>query len=278
MSDFVKLMAIALPLQFAFFVLLHRYGRLKAKQVMLLVMAVSLGLFVPFGILTWNGLDQFAYRVAFLVTFPYVYGIITSHWEERAERGDVGSGRFFHWAPMTMFFFFVGIAIVDSIIISLADKGMSSSFAERFLPRPRSSSNVVSYFPGNVSHDFQQKEALYNEYLEQQKKQAALGWTVHKGWVSNPLAGKSSRFKVSIEGPDKQLIADATVKGIFLRPGNSRLDTSFEMSPDGSGAYIADLSLPVPGRWSVVIHILRGDDQYELRASTSVNEAAAATR
>lgn len=274
MSDFVKLMIVALPLQFAFFVLLYRFTRLQGKQVTLLVIAVSVALYAPWGVINWTSLDQFAYRLAFFITFPYLYGIVTSHWEAAEARGEVRSGKFFHWAPMTMFFFFIGIAIVDSVIISLADKGMSGEFAAEFLPAPRSGANAVSYFPGAVTHDFQQKELQYNAHLERLKRQEALGWTVRKGWVGKPVAGQPARFKVVVTGPDGQTIDGASIKGAFLRPGNNRLDTPFTMQADPSEGYIAHVNLPAPGRWSLVLTIERGGDRYELTASTSVNESA----
>ncbi len=272
MSDFVKLMAVALPLQFALFFLVYRFTRLRGKQVTLLVIALSLAAYVPFGIIFWESLDQFAYRLAFFVTFPYVFGIVTSHWEDAEARGEKRDGGFFHWAPMTMFFFFVAIATVDAIIISLADKGMSGEFAARFLPKPRSEAKVVSYFPGNVSHDFQEKEELFNAHLAQLERQARLGWHIRKGWLGRPVAGEPMTFKLVVEGPDGRRVTGATVEGEFLRPGNHRLDTPFTLQPDGEGGYTTELALPVPGRWDVVITIARGDDRYELKASTSVNE------
>ena len=278
MSDFVKLMAVALPLQFALFFLLYRFTRLRGKQVTLVVIAVAVALYVPWGIIHWSSLDQFAYRLAFFITFPYLFGIVTSHWEAAEARGDERGGSFFHWAPMTMFFFFVGIAVVDSIIISLADKGMSGEFAAKFLPAPRSGANAVSYFPGAVSHDFQEKELQYNAHMERLKRQQLLGWTVRKGWVGEAVAGREAVFKVAVEGPDGQLIEGASINGTFLRPGNNRLDTPFVMQPDGSGSYIAHVTLAAPGRWGLVLIIERGDDHYELTASTSVNEPDASGR
>ncbi len=278
MSDFVKLMAVALPLQFALFFLIYRFTRLRGKQVTLLVIAISLAIYLPFGIINWQGLDQFAYRLAFFVTFPYLAGIVTSHWEAAEARGEKREGSFFHWAPMTMFFFFVGVATVDAIIISLADKGMSGEFAAKFLPPPRSNAKVVSYFPGNVSHDFQEKEALFNAHLEQLEKQKQLGWKIRKGWLGKPVAGQPMTFKLVVEGPDGEPVTGAEVGGTFLRPGNHRLDTEFSMRGDDEGAYLAELALPAPGRWEVVVVIRRGDDRYEFKASTSVNEAGRGDR
>ncbi len=278
MSDFVKLMAVALPLQFALFFLIYRFTRLRGKQVTLLVIAISLAIYLPVGIIDWRGLDQFAYRLAFFVTFPYLAGIVTSHWEAAEARGEKREGGFFHWAPLTMFFFFVGIATVDAIIISLADKGMSGEFAARFLPPPRSNAKVVSYFPGNVSHDFQEKEALFNAHLEQLEKQKQLGWKIRKGWLGRPVAGKPATFKVAIAGSDGAPVTGAEVTGTFLWPGNHRLDTGFSMRADAPGSYLAELVLPAPGRWDVVVTIVRGEDRYEFKASTSVNEAGEGER
>ncbi len=272
MSDFVKLMAIALPLQFALFFLIYRLTRLRGKQVTLLVIALTLAVYVPWGIITWTSLDQFAYRLAFFVTFPYLFGIVTSHWEAAEARGEERSGNFFHWAPMTMFLFFVGIATVDAIIISLADKGMSGEFAAKFLPTPRSGASAVSYFPGAVSHDFQEKELQYNAHQEQLKRQDALGWTVRKGWVGQVVAGQPAVFKLLVTGPDNQPVDGASINGRFLRPANHRLDTPFTMMAEGAGSYTVSVNLPAPGRWDLVLTIERGEDRYELTASTSVNE------
>lgn len=278
MSDFVILMAWALPLQFALFFLIYRFSRLQSKQVALVVIAISVAVFLPWGILTWQSVDQFAFRLMFLVTFPYLYGIVTSHWEAAKARGEIRDGKFFHWAPMTIFLFFVAIAVVDAIIISLADKGMSEEFAARFLPKPRQADNAVSYFPGNVAHDYQEKEALFNTRMAQLEKQKHLGWKIRKGWLEKPVTGVPAIFKVVIEGPDGQLIEGAEINGIFLRPGNHKLDRPFALSPDGNGAYLTTLTLPAPGRWNLAMTILRGEDRYELTAQTSVNDAPATIR
>ena len=272
MSDFVKLMAVALPLQFALFFLIYRFTRLRGKQVTLLVIALTTAVYVPWGVIDWRGLDQFAYRLAFFITFPYLFGIVTSHWEAAEARGEERSGRFFHWAPMTMFFFFIVIATVDAIIISLADKGMSGEFAAKFLPEPRSGANAVSYFPGAVSHDFQEKGLQYNAHLERLKRRDALGWTIRKGWVGKAVAARPAVFKLVVTGPDGQPITGASISGEFLRPGNHRLDMSFTMQADGAGGYVAEVELPAPGRWDLVLIIRRGEDRFDLTASTSVNE------
>jgi hypothetical protein len=50
---------------------------------------------------------------------------------------------------------------------------------------------MTSFFPGVISHDFQKKEALYNEYLQQVERQRERGWQIQKGWLSEPMVNEA---------------------------------------------------------------------------------------
>ncbi|MGD8497317.1 MAG: FixH family protein [Chromatiales bacterium] len=252
---------------------IYRFTRLGGKEVALLVGLAALGVYVPFGILFWPGADVFALHVAFFVVTPYGLGIISSRWEASSD-AERQAG-WFHWAPAGIVVFFIGIAVVDAVIISLAGRGLTGDWAAALLPEPRSGGEVRSVFPGTVYHDFHEKEALYNAYLEQQRRQQARGWQVRQGWLDVPVSGEERVFQVEVRDPAGEPIEAATVTVDFLRPSDHRQDRSLQLEEVGPGRYQAILSLSEPGTWDVVIQIRRDEDLHQLQGTTSVRATAA---
>lgn len=271
MDELVSSLALGVLLAFLAFAGLYRFTRLKGKQVAIIVALGVLALYLPYAILAWPGADVVALHLALYLITPYGLGIITHHWELRAgER----SGRWFHWAPATIVMFFITIAVVDAIIISLADRGMPAQWAARLLPEPKSGGQVSSFFPGTVYHDFQEKEELYNQYLEQLEAQRRRGWQVRRGWLSPPVAATPAPFQVEVRDKAGAPVVGASVRVEFLRPSDRRQDRSVTLPAVDAGRYRADVTLPQPGMWDVLIHIRRGEDLHEVRGTTSVQAAA----
>ncbi|HHJ20355.1 MAG TPA: nitrogen fixation protein FixH [Gammaproteobacteria bacterium] len=270
-TSLVKSVGIVLLLEIILFAILYRFTRLQGKQVALVVATIAVGLFIPVGIIGWRSLDYFAIHVTFFATIPYVMGIITTHWEIREEEKNGHQRRWFHWGPATMVAFFIGLATVDSFIISVAEKGLSESAVQRFFPASQSGSEVTSFFPGTVSHDFHEKEEQFNEYLKAQEKQRKQGWQVRKGWLHKPSVNQPATFKVVVTDKSGNPVDHAVVDGKFLRPSDSHLDVAFELTETDAGTYRHKITLPEPGRWDLVLEIRRGDDRHELKASTLVD-------
>lgn len=256
------------------FSLLYRFTRWQGKQVAFLVILVTVGLYIPYGVLTWKSLDHFAIHFAFYVMIPYVLGIITTHWEVREEVEGPSRTKWFHWGPATMVFFFIGLAAVDSAIISFAENGMSSKLAGWLLPDTGNKTQVTSVFPGTVSHDFQEKEKQFNAYLQQRREQEARGWKIRKGWVGPAKAGEPALFRIAVEDKSGGAITGASVVGDFLRPADERYDQAVELAEVNPGMYEVELTLPVVGTWDTVLTITRGDDRHEVRASTRIAAAS----
>lgn len=125
-------------------------------------------------------------------------------------------------------------------------------------------------FPGVVSHDFHQKEALYNRYLQQVERQQRRGWQVQKGWASDPRAGETGIFRVAVRTREGEPITGATVAGQFLRPSSNKQDVAFTLAETDSGVYESKLLLPLAGHWDLVLEIRKGEDLHEIRAVTQV--------
>ncbi len=241
---------------------LRRFTRMRAKQIAVILAFVVLLVYVPWAILAWPGADVFAIHLALYLITAYILGIVGS-----VSRDD---GRGWHWAPVIIVAFFAFIIVVDVVFVGLAQTGITGIF-EHLLPQPRSGAPVVdSRFPGTVSHAFQEKEAQYNAYLEQVRRQRARGWKVRKGWLGGARAGVDSVFQVEVRDRDGRPLSGARVGGRFLRPSNSALDRSFTMNEIQPGLYRAGIRLPAPGIWDLVLHVRKGGDLHEVRATTSI--------
>lgn len=240
------------------FVLLRRLFRLDGKAAAVAVGLAVLLIYVPWAVLIWPGADVFAIHLAIFLTLAYALGMFG---------GRLGRG--WHWAPALIVGFFVLVIATNVVFLGVAEQGITGLFAE-LLPKPRGAEVVDSRFPGTVSHDYQEKEALYNAYLRQVEIQEARGWQVRKGWLYPPVAGEPATFVVAVTDRDGAPVSGAEVSGSFLRTSNSRDDFGFSMNEVVPGEYRASLQMPLQGLWQLVLQIRRGEDLHEIRAETSV--------
>lgn len=239
---------------------LRRLFRLSGKAAALAIGLLVMLLYVPWAAVQWPGADIFAIHLAIYLTFAYALGMIGSR---------LGGRKGGHWAPAIIVAFFVGVIAINIVFVTVAERGITGVFAE-LLPKPRGGEVADSEFPGVVSHDFQEKEALYNQYLAQVAAQRARGWRVRKGWDREPRVGEPADLIVVVEDRDGRPVAGAEVTGRFLRTSNSRDDFDFRLSEVGGGEYRGTFRMPLPGLWRLVLEVRRGEARHEVRAMTSV--------
>ena len=242
----------------AVFLLLRRLFRLDSKAAAMAVALLAILVYVPWAILTWPGADIFAIHLAIYLTVAYALGMVG---------GRVGRG--WHWAPALIVGFFVIVIATNVVFLGVAEQGITGLFAT-MLPKPRGSEVVDSRFPGTVSHDYQEKEARYNAYLQQVEEQRARGWQVRKGWLYRPVVNQPATFVVTVKDRDDRPVSGAEISGRFLRTSNSRDDFAFEMAEVAPGEYRCELEMPLHGLWELVLQVRRGEDLHEVRADTSV--------
>jgi nitrogen fixation protein FixH len=252
---------------FFIFRALRQSGKLAALLTILLVEAV----YIPWSALHWEGLDVFAIHFAFFSMTAAGLGIIFG---DRQGQGGAGKakGRF-HWAPATVVGFFLVLATVDSVIITLATQGASAGFIREFLPAPHRTKvgrEVTSAFSGPVAHDFQKNAAQYNQYVTQLKQQAALGWRILNGWVDNPQAGKPSVFRLRVIDDEGMPVTGAHVTVQFLFAADNSKDVQLTLPEGDPGAYGLPVNLPIAGAWMLLINITHGKDVYEAKGETRV--------
>ncbi|MDZ7803701.1 FixH family protein [Thiohalophilus sp.] len=255
------------------FALLYRFSRLDGKMVAVVAALLVVGIYMPTVIITWPGADVFAIHIAVYLVTVYVLGIISS--QRDARRADGETGRWFHWGPAAIVIFFMVVIAVNSVYILLAQKGLDSEATRWLLPEPHSGGEVSSHFPGTVARDFRNEQDEFNQFQQRFEEQQERGWQVQKGWLGEARAGQASVFKLRVLERDGTPISDAEVRGLFLRPGDSRLDQAFVMSPlsDEPGSYLAEPVLPEGGRWELLLQIRRGEQRHEIKASTRIEAA-----
>ncbi|MGD9889582.1 MAG: FixH family protein [Halothiobacillaceae bacterium] len=263
-------LAIGLVLIVLVFLGLNRGLRLPGRQAAVITAILTLGFYLPYALLNWEGSDVLAIHLAVYLMTVFVLGLLTFQREQKLPP----SGRSFRWGPGMIIGFFAVIIAMDAMFVTLATSGMGGRVAEILLPKPRHAETVSSHFPGVISHDFQKKEALYNEYLHQVEKQKERGWQVQYGWVGNAIVHQASVFQVQARDKQGEAIVDAKVVASFLRPSDKTKDFNLSLPEVEPGVYRIELMPPLPGLWQVVIVVQRGDDVHEVRASTDVLSAA----
>jgi len=248
----------------AMFLLIHHFTRLKGKAVAMWMVFVVIAMVLPYSIMFWSGADVFAIHLSVYLMTVYILGIVTSQREKAVNRS-------WHWGPFVIAGFFLVIISVDSVLVTLAQKGLDNTFTLRWLPKPDSGGRVSSFFPGTVSHDYQQKGEQYNAYRDQVAEQNKLGWKISKGWLETPVVNKVTAFKVRILDRESKPVIGAKVMAQFLRPSNIKRDHLLNLVEAAPGNYQNKTSLPLPGRWDVVLKIQQAKNYYEIRANTTVS-------
>jgi nitrogen fixation protein FixH len=263
----------ALPLgvgaEVVLFLLLYRWSPLSGRQAALLVAVLSVAGLLLYSLLNWPGADVLAMYIAVLAVTAYLLGIV-SHAREQRRLAAPGGQHWFHWGPAIIVMFFVALFALDGLLVTVSKRGLPQPVADMLLPKSYQEERVRSVFPGTVANDFQKKESLYNQYLEQIRRQQQLGWRVDKGWLEKPVEGNPAAFQVRVLEADGAPVQFAQVRGVFQRASDSRDDTAFDMKEVEPGLYRVVLELPAPGMWYLVLKVRRGEQLHELHASTSV--------
>ncbi|MDG4606194.1 MAG: FixH family protein [Candidatus Contendobacter sp.] len=261
MNDLLLSLALGSGLiLFASFGLVH-FARLSAKQAAAGVALAIIGLYVPYSIIRWPGGDVFAIHLAIYLLVALACGMLLN-----ARAG----GKNLHWGPVAISGFFIVVAVLGAVFVSVAERGLTPSLGHWLLPETVGNHKVTSFFPGVISHDFQKKEALYNEYLRQVERQQERGWQIQKGWLREPVVNEPEIFRVAVQTREGEPVSGATVAGQFLRPSSSKLDIAFALVESAPGRYETELKLPLAGNWNLVLRIQKGEDIHEVRALTRI--------
>ncbi len=266
------ILPVAVVVEVVIFLLLYLVTPIGSRTAGLLVALLTLAVLYGYSAVNWPGADVLAMYTAVLLVTAYLLVTIASVREKRRSQGGA-PGSWFHWAPFTLIVFFLILFTVDSLYVFVSKDGLPQPIARWVLPDLSGDKTVRSAFPGTIQRNFQKKEALYNEYLDQVRQQKKQGWRINKGWLGRPVANQQAIFQVAVTDKRGEPVTGAAINGFYQRPADSRLDQAFEMRETDVGLYQANLVLPEPGQWDLVLYIQRGEQRHELHAKTSVDAA-----
>ncbi len=251
----------------AIFMLLARFTKNSAYAIGGIIALLVIMIYGMIAAINWPGADVFAIHIALYLLTVYGMTIATSQRQNRVRKRSK-----LHWAPVTLFVFFGIILVTDSVLILLAQSGVSPDWATLILPEPRARGEVRSVFPGTVSHDFREKSGQFNEYKQQREKQQHLGWSVIPGWKQEAYSNISNTLLLQVKKRDGSLLRGATISARFLYPADSSFDQTINLQDDESGLYHAPVTLTRPGDWEMVLSIHHKDGDYEMRVRTSIQQ------
>ena len=93
-----------------------RFARMSAKQAAAGVALATVGLYVPYSIVRWPGGDVFAIHLAIYLLASLACGMLLN---TRA------GGKSLHWGPAIISGFFVVIAVLGAVFVSVAERGLT---------------------------------------------------------------------------------------------------------------------------------------------------------
>ena len=245
---------------------LNRLVRLRGRQSAVILAILTVGFYLPFALMNWPGADVVAIHLAVYLVVVFILSVLA----HQREQQRVDEGRSFRWGPGLIIGFFAVIIALDAVFVTVATGGLDSRVSAWLLPEPKRGEGVSSYFPGVISHDYQKKEALYNDYLQRVEQQKARGWQVDYGWVEDPVKDREAPFQVRARDRHGSPISGAEVGVRFMRPSNQREDFELTLPEIEPGLYRAAVAPELAGLWQVVIVVKRGEEIHEVHATTDV--------
>lgn len=149
MTDLLLGLALGIGLIVVINIGLIRFAGVGAKQAAAGVALATVGLYVPYSIIRWPGGDIFAIHLALYLLAALGCGMLLN---ARA------SGKSLHWGPVTISGFFIMVAILGAVFVSVAERGLTPWLGRRLLPETAHRHEISSLFPGVISHDSRRKK------------------------------------------------------------------------------------------------------------------------
>jgi nitrogen fixation protein FixH len=238
-----------------------------AGLLLILVMAI----YGVYAVLKWPGLDVFALHLALYTLTIFIVALISQQRSVAAK--NTATAAKWHWGPIAIIGFFIAVILINTLFVMMAQQGTDTTLARWMLPAPSTAKEVHSGFPGTVFHDFREKEDEFNQYQHLRHEQSQRGWRVRPGWQENAVAGTAATLLLEVLDKEGNALQVDTISGKLLYPANSRYDVSVELHRQKTEYYQAQVTLPKPGRWELVLTLRRGEERHEVIAHTDVLQA-----
>ena len=144
------------------------------------------------------------------------------------------------WIPRYFFIFFIVVAILDGIFVTLA----------------------ITTHTGLVTEKAYEKGLAYNEVLERAEKQKSMGIQARAEYKDNVL---TLRLKTREDTPLKA----EKVVAKFYRPSGTGHDYEVQLEDKGDGLYQAAPAFPLSGLWTTTLEAQWHDQQQQRQNYTT---------
>lgn len=118
--------------------------------------------------------------------------------------------------------------------------------------------------PGLVVNDFYEKGKNYDNTLQERQLEKTLGWQISPQLSEKITVDKVFSIALSVAGAkgEKVLPREATI--YLFRPSDATADFFLPMELNSKGLFVADLELPLPGKWDIIFSLSSGDEHKEV--------------
>lgn len=173
-----------------------------------------------------------------------------------------------HWAPRIIIWFFVGLVVLNAVLLSVASRGLPDFFTRLLLPS-QADQEIHTAFPGVIPHD---RNKSYEPHLQKLEQQRDLGWQVTLLGFDALRRDQAGNIEVAVTDAYGEPLRQAQVSLVLWRMANSRDDRVVILGETGPGMYAAKITLPHAGRWLARLHIERGQDHYQKQQQLFIGE------
>lgn len=139
------------------------------------------------------------------------------------------------WIPGCFIAFFVGLAALEVWFVTIANRT----------------------FTGVVTDNAYAVGLNYDQVLARQEAERRLGWRTRFRFVQS--GEREGRLTLNVSRPDGSSLSDASVRGTAERMTRFPQILAVEFAQQADGDYVADLKVPLAGRWFVKVKVEQAD-------------------
>ncbi|MBE9535790.1 MAG: FixH family protein [Proteobacteria bacterium] len=118
--------------------------------------------------------------------------------------------------------------------------------------------------PGLVVKDYYEKGKNYDRTLRERQQEKTLGWQVIPELPQKIIVNQVFSIVLSIVGEDGEIFLPDEATVYLFRPSDASADFSVALKLNEKGMLMAELDLPLPGRWDIIFSLSRGDESKEV--------------
>lgn len=210
----------------------------------------------------WAGADMLALHLALYVATATVLTLSGS--------AKAVAGSRMHWIPASFIAFFILLAVLMAVFLSVAMHGLPPGIAKWVLPNAKDKT-VYTAFSGEVPHDEEAAKTV-SQYMKKTEQQRLLGWKIEVSGLDGLHPGQAGSVVVSLRDKADQPLEDAAVQLMVTRPVGGQAEKTVEFAAQGGGKYQGQILLEQSGHWVAILRIVRGPDKYETAKEIRVAE------